>query len=79
MKIGGDKVGITWNQTTEAVDEIILEIIKRIDSRIQELEDERQEIKHWDMTQEDKELQDLLVLHRIEESKYVKEMLKYKT
>lgn len=76
MKIGGDKVGITWNQTTEAVDEIILEIIKRIDSRIQELEDERQEIKHWDMTQEDKELQDLLVLHRIEESKYVKEMLK---
>lgn len=76
MKIGGDKVGITWNQTTEAVDEIILEIEKRIDSRIQELEDERQEIKHWDMTQEDKELQDLLVLHRIEESKYVKEMLK---
>lgn len=76
MKIGGDKVGITWNQTTEAVDEIILEIVKRIDSRIQELEDERQEIKHWDMTQEDKELQDLLVLHRIEESKYVKEMLK---
>lgn len=76
MKIGGDKVGITWNQTTEAVDEIILEIIKRIDSRIQELEDERQEIKHWDMTQEDKELQDLLVEHRIDESKYVKDMLK---
>lgn len=76
MKIGGDKVGITWNQTTEAVDEIILEIVKRIDSRIQELEDERQEIKHWDMTQEDKELQDLLVEHRIDESKYVKDMLK---
>ena len=36
MKIGGDKVGITWNQTTEAVDEIILEIVKRIDSIMQD-------------------------------------------
>ncbi|MDF2736223.1 MAG: hypothetical protein K0S93_79 [Nitrososphaeraceae archaeon] len=62
--------------TKSNTEKIISLIEKEIDERIQELEQERKEIPTWDLSKEEKDIQDIISEHRIDELKYVKEMLK---
>jgi hypothetical protein len=55
MKIGGkEKVGITWNQTTEITNEIILLIERRLDNKITHIK------TNEDGTQKDKFFAELI-------------------